>query len=308
MIPYLERTGGVWYARGGMYSLVKAFERLFLELGGAIRTGAEVSRLVVEQQRATGIVVDGQAVPADAVVWNGDVVSLYKHMLNGAMRRRWTERKVNRLHLSMSCFLMYLGVRRQYPQLLHHTIILSERYRGLVEDIFDRKILSDDFSMYLHAPSRTDPTMAPPGCESMYVLVPVPHLGSKVNWLEEAPRLRDRILDHLEVRFGLDGLRQHIEVIEMFTPEDFSRQLNAHMGNAFALEPRLTQSAYFRPHNRSEDVERLYLVGAGTHPGGGVPGVLLSAEATEKCILEDFQMPATARPSPHDLVHTGVLP
>ncbi len=288
MIPYLERKGGVWYARGGMYSLVQAFEHIFRSLGGVVHTNAEVSEILVEHGRAVGVRVNGVAVHADAVVWNGDVSHLYRRVVAPEHRRHWTERRLDRLHQSMSCVLLYLGVRRQYPQLLHHTIILSERYRDLVKDIFDRKVLSEDFSLYLHVPTRTDPTMAPAGCESMYVLAPVPHLGGRVDWSVEAERLKHRILEHLELRVGLEGLRQHLDVCEIFTPNDFATELRAHLGNAFALEPRLMQSAYFRPHNRSEDVQRLYLVGAGTHPGGGVPGVLLSAETTERCILEDY--------------------
>ena len=181
-----------------------------------------------------------------------------------------------------------IGTRRRYPQLKHHTLILSRRYRDLVRDIFDRKILADDFSMYLHVPTQTDASMAPPGCESMYLLIPVPHLGSGIDWAVEGPRFRERVLGFLEEDFGMPDLRKEIEVLEMFTPEDFRGELNAHLGNAFSIEPRLTQSAIFRPHNRSEDVRGLYIVGAGTHPGGGVPGVLLGAEATEKCIVEDL--------------------
>jgi phytoene desaturase len=299
MIPYLERAGGVWYARGGMYSLVQALEQLFLRLGGTIRTQAEVAEVVVRNRRAVGVMANGEFFPADAVVFNGDVVALYKHLIAPEHRRKWNDRALSRLHLSMSCFLLYLGVRRQYPELKHHTLILSERYRDLVEDIFDRKILADDFSMYLHVPTRTDASMAPPGCESMYVLVPVPHLGAAVDWDTEADRMKENVLNHLEHRFGLRDLRRNIEVLEMFTPKDFAAQLNASLGNAFALEPRLTQSAIFRPQNRSEDIERLYLVGAGTHPGGGVPGVLLSAEATEKCVLEDLGEPVRRLPTFH---------
>jgi len=225
---------------------------------------------------------------ADAVVSNGDAPWIYRTLVRPEHRRRWTDGAIDRLHLSMSVFLVYLGTNRQYPQLKHHTLILSKRYRDLVQDIFRRKILPDDFSMYLHVPTRTDPSMAPPGCESMYLLIPVPHLGGGIDWKATAPRLKDRVLDFLEHDFGLTDLRQSIEVLELFTPDDFAGQLNSLQGSAFSIEPRLTQSAYFRPHNRSEDVRRLYLVGAGTHPGGGVPGVLLSAEATEKCILEDF--------------------
>jgi phytoene desaturase len=293
MIPYLEREAGVWFARGGMYSLVQAFEKLFKELGGVIHTNAEVSEILVEDGRAVGVRVFGEVHKADAVVSNGDVPWVYKNLLPAQHRRhRWSDRAIDRLHISMSCFLLYIGVKRQYPQLKHHTLILSERYRELVADIFDRKVLPEDFSMYLHVPTRTDPSMAPPGCESMYVLVPVAHLGGSIDWRSAAKPFRERILGFLENEFGLEELRANIEVLEVFTPEDFRDQLNAHLGNAFSIEPRLTQSALFRPHNRSEEVERLYFVGAGTHPGGGVPGVLLGAEATEKCVVEDLVTPS----------------
>ena len=288
MIPYLERVGGVWFAKGGMYSLVKAFERLFLEIGGTIRTNAEVQEIVVEGGVAKGVRVAGEFHPADGVVSNGDVPWVYKNLIGREHRSTWSDAAVDRLHIAMSCFLLYIGTKKQFPQLLHHTLILSERYRGLIDDIFERKILADDFSMYLHVPTRTDPSMAPPGGESMYLLVPVPHLGGNVDWKSAAGPFREKILDFLEKDFGMEGLRESIEVLETFTPLDFAGQLNAHLGNAFSIEPRLTQSALFRPHNRSEDVKRLYLVGAGTHPGGGVPGVLLSAEATEKCVVEDL--------------------
>lgn len=288
MIPYLEKVGGVWFAKGGMYSLVKAFEKLFLELGGTIRTNAEVQEIVVEGGEAKGVRVDGVVHRVDGVVSNGDVPWVYRNLVKAEHRTRWSDRAIDRLHISMSCFLLYIGTKKQFPQLLHHTLILSERYRGLIADIFDRKVLAEDFSMYLHVPTRTDPSMAPPGGESMYLLVPVPHLGGSVDWKTMAGPFRERILEFLEKDFGLEGFRESIEVLETFTPLDFREELNSHLGNAFSIEPRLTQSALFRPHNRSEDVRRLYLVGAGTHPGGGVPGVLLSAEATEKCIVEDL--------------------
>jgi phytoene desaturase len=294
MIPYLEKTGGVWFAKGGMYSLVEAMERLFLEIGGTIRTNAEVEEIIVRNGRASGVKVKGEITEADGIVCNGDVTMIYRNLIKPEHRTKWTNKRLDRLHTSMSVFLLYIGTNRQWPALKHHTLILSERYKELVRDIFDRKVLADDFSMYLHVPTRTDPTMAPAGCESMYLLVPVPHLGSGIDWTREAEPFKNRIIDFLENSFGMTGLRQSIEVLEMFTPDDFRTQLNSHLGNAFAIEPRLTQSAYFRPHNRSEDIERLYFVGAGTHPGGGVPGVMLSAEATRKCVLEDLGRPADA--------------
>lgn len=291
MIPYLEREGGVWFSKGGMYSLVQSLEKLFLELGGVIQTRSEVQEIVVRDGAATGVRVNGRFVEADAVISNGDVVRTYRNLIAPEYRKRFTNAALDRMHISMSCFLLYIGTKRQYPELKHHTLILSERYKELIADIFDRKVLAEDFSMYLHVPTRTDPTMAPPGCESMYVLVPVPHLGSGIDWKKTAPEFSDRILKFLGDEFGLTAFRESIEVLEVFTPDDFESGLNAWLGNAFSLEPRLAQSAYFRPANRSEDVRGLYLVGAGTHPGGGVPGVLLSAEATEKCVIEDFGTP-----------------
>jgi phytoene desaturase len=290
MIPFLEREGGVWFTRRGMYSVVQALGRVFFELGGQIRTGEEVREIVVEDGRAAGVRTDRGVLRADIVVSNADPGHTYGSLLRGASRKRWTDTRLRATRWSMSCFLLYLGVRRQYPQLEHHTLILAERYRDLLRDIFDRKILPDDFSMYLHVPTRTDPAMAPDGCESMYVLVPVANQRSGIDWDTEAGPLADRVIDFLE-SWGLEGLRESIDVRHVFTPRDFEEQLNATWGNAFAIEPRFTQTAWFRPHNRSEDVKRLYLVGAGTHPGAGVPGVLLSAETTYGCIAEDFGLP-----------------
>ncbi len=290
MIPYLEREGGVWFSRGGMYSVVEALGRLVHELGGVIRTGEEVLEIVVENGRTTGVRTAAGLYPADIVVSNADPGHTYGALVGQEHRTRWTDGRLDRTHWSMSCFLLYLGTRRQYPQLAHHTLVLSERYRELLHDIFERKILPDDFSMYLHVPTRTDPDMAPPGCESMYVLVPVANQASGLDWEEIKDEFASRIVDFLEA-WGLPDLRAQIEVMHSFTPADFERDLNATLGNAFAIEPRITQTAWLRPHNRSEDVEGLYLVGAGTHPGAGVPGVLMSAETTYGCIAEDLGLP-----------------
>jgi phytoene desaturase len=287
MIPYLEREGGVWFAKGGMYSVVEALAALFREMGGEIETGAKVEEILIERGRAWGVRANGGMREADVVVSNADVPTTYGRLIDRRWRRKWTDRALRRLRLTMSCFLLYLGVRRKLPKLAHHTLVLGRSYRSLVSDIMDRKVLTRDFSLYLHAPARTDPTLAPPGRESLYVLVPVPNLEGAIEWGVEADRFQERILERLADFFGLPGFRDDIEVLERFTPLDFETQLLSRAGNAFGIEPRLSQSAYFRPHNRSEDVERLYFVGAGTHPGGGIPGVLLSAEATERCILED---------------------
>jgi phytoene desaturase len=287
MIPYLERLGGVWFSRGGMYSLVEALGRLFRELGGEIVTGCEVDEIMVRGGRAIGVRAGERRWPADVVASNADVGHTYRSLIAPEHRRHWTDRRLDRTRFSMSCFLLYLGTRRTYPQLEHHTLILSERYRELVRDIFDRKVLPDDFSMYVHAPTRTDPSMAPEGCESMYVLIPVANLRAGVDWPAVKESFAERVLAFLEA-WGLEGLREHLEVLHIFTPDDFESELNATDGNAFAVEPRLSQTAYFRPQNRSEDVAGLYLVGAGTHPGAGVPGVVLSAETTFGCVAEDL--------------------
>ena len=288
MIPYLEKTEGVWYSLGGMYSLVEALAAVFQSLGGEILTNQEVVQILVENHRACGVETSEGAFRADAVVSNVDLQHTYGTLLAPEHRRKWTDRRLRRVHYGMSAFLLYLGVRKKYPQLLHHTLILSERYRGLVKDIFDRHILPDDFSMYLHVPSRTEAAMAPPGCESMYVLVPVTNLSGSVDWEVKAEPFAQKVLDFLEHDFGLEGLQEAIEVKEIFSPLDFARQRNSCNGAPWGLEPIFTQTAIFRPQNRSADLKGLYLVGTSTHPGAGVPGVMLTAEATEWVIREDL--------------------
>ncbi len=288
MIPYLEKTEGVWYPRGGMYSLVEALAAVFQSLGGEILTNQEVVQILVDNRRACGVATSGETFRADAVVSNIDLQHTYGSLLAPEHRRKWTDRRLRRVRYGMSAFLLYLGVRKKYPQLLHHTLILSERYRSLVKDIFDRRILPDDFSMYLHVPSRTEAAMAPPGCESMYVLIPVTNLSGNVDWEVTAEPFAQKVLDFLEHDFGLDGLQQAIEVKEIYSPLDFAEQRNSSSGAPWGLEPIFSQTAIFRPQNRSADLKGLYLVGASTHPGAGVPGVMLTAEATEWVIRQDF--------------------
>jgi len=288
-IPFLEKEGGVWFSRGGMYRVVEALERAFVDIGGEVRTHTPALGIDVKNGRVTGVRIEGERLPADLVVSNTDVGHLYGELLPDTGRRRWTRGRVKNVDYSMSCFVLYLGVKKTYPDLAHHTLVLSERYRDLVKDIFRKRILPTDMSMYLHAPTRSDSTMAPPGCESLYALVPVPNLRGNQDWERMRPELTDRVIDVLE-EWGLEDLRANIEVCRSFDPIDFRDRLNSWQGNAFGIEPKLTQTAWFRPHNRSEDFEGLYLVGAGTHPGAGVPGVLLSAEAAYGCIAEDFDL------------------
>jgi phytoene desaturase len=290
MIPYLEKEGGVWFSEGGMYSLVKAFETVFNELGGKIKTNHPVQEIVVENGRTKGVKAKDEFYPADAVVSNADISHTYTNLVKKEFRQKWTDKKIERADHSMSAFLIYLGTKKQYPELLHHTLILSERYKDLINDIFKKKILPDDFSMYLHAPTRTDPAMAPEGSESMYVLIPVTNLAGDVDWDKMREPFTKKVLDYLEHEFGLKDLNQNIEVMETFAPTDFQVQRNSYLGSPWGLEPHLLQTAIFRPHNRSEDVKGLYVTGAGTHPGAGLPGVLLTAEATEKVIKEDLNL------------------
>jgi phytoene desaturase len=290
LIHALEREWGVWFPRGGTGALVQGLVRLFTDLGGRIELNAPVTRIVVEGRRATAVeTADGRRFPADAVGSNADVVHTYEHLLGQLAHGRREARRLKGKRHSMSLFVIYFGLRSAHPQLKHHTVCFGPRYRGLIDEIFKGPRLPQDFSLYLHAPCATDPSLAPPGCGSFYVLSPVPHLGNAdIDWAVEGPRYRDRILAYLEARY-MPNLRQDLVTSRIFTPHDFRDELNAHLGSAFSLEPILTQSAWFRPHNRDDVIANLYIAGAGTHPGAGLPGVIGSAKATAGLILQDLQ-------------------
>ncbi len=281
MISYLEKAGGVWYTLGGMFSLVQAFVKVFHELGGELYTNSEVSEISIKNGEVQGIISNDKFYGADIVVSNADVTKTYSILKS--QDNRYRNVSVSGKY-SMSAFLMFLGVKKKYSQLLHHTIILSHRYKELVTDIFDRQILPDDFSMYVHVPSKTDSSMAPEGCDSIYILVPVANLQAGIDWEEEKVLYGEKILNYLEKNFGMDGLKNNIDYIDYFSPRDFLIQRNSAFGTPWGLEPVLTQTAYFRQHNQSKKIKNLFFVGAGTHPGAGLPGVMLSAEATEKLI------------------------
>lgn len=289
IVPYLERLGGVHFAMGGTYALVEAMERLFKSLGGEVRCGLPVEQILVKDQRATGVrLADGTALQADAIVANSDVATTYLNLLPASTQRPLTRRRLKGYRYSMSCFLLYLGLNRRYEQLKHHTIMMPQDYRGHIQAIFDGSGLPEDLALYLHAPTKTDSSMAPPGGESLYILAPVPNLAHGIDWVSAAPVLRDQIIRFLERQIGLEGLESSICVEQCFTPLDFELQLQSYLGSAFSIEPTLFQSAYLRPHNRSNQIERLYFVGAGTHPGAGIPGVLLSAAITSRLISGDL--------------------
>ena len=288
MIHYLEREWGVWYARGGTGALVQALVRLIEEQGGRFHLNTEVDEILVENRRATGIrLKDGSVHQADHVISNADVPFTYMNMIDARHRSvRNSDLRYKKLtQYSMSLVVIYFGTDRQYrdTELGHHNIILSERYKGLLHDIFKGQTLPEDFSLYLHMPTLTDPSMAPEGHEAFYVLAPVPHLGADIDWAQVGGTYRDAIMNFLEENY-LPDLNQHIVAEEMIDPRHFQDKLNTYLGTGFSIQPTLPQSAWFRPHNRSEDIDNLYFVGAGTHPGAGLPGVVSSATIVDKLV------------------------
>jgi phytoene desaturase len=281
---------------GGTGRLVEGLVRLIEGQGGRVLCGHEVSEISVRDGTACGVgLADGRVVDADIVVSNADSAWTYRHLLPKSARSRWTDRRIERARYSMSLFVWYFGTRGKYPDVQHHTILLGPRYKQLLTDIFERKILADDFSLYLHRPTATDPSLAPEGCDAFYVLSPVPHLQSGTDWNVMAEKYRRAIARELG-NTVLPGLEDQIVSSRMLTPQDFQDRLSSFRGAAFGLEPILTQSAWFRPHNRSEDIDRLYLVGAGTHPGAGLPGVLSSARILDSVV-----------PDPHNLARVNLV-
>ncbi|WP_309398147.1 phytoene desaturase [Cerasicoccus maritimus] len=307
MIHYLEKHWGVHFAMGGTNALVRGLVKLFEDIGGKLILGARAEEIVVENGRVKGVRValgsqeedlaDSTRKPgyrfnktgeeyfeADVVISNGDVANTYRKLVKPEHRRKWTNPRIERMRYAMSLFVIYFGTDRTYEHLPHHSIVLGPRYEGLLGDIFDKRVVAEDFSLYLHAPTRTDPSLAPPGCECFYVLSPVPNLKGGQNWAEIKEEYADRIFASLEKDHLVPDLRKHLKSKLIFTPQDFHDRLDAFQGSAFQTEPLLTQSAWFRPHNKSEDVDGLYFVGAGTHPGAGLPGVISSAKVLDKFI------------------------
>ncbi len=301
LIAFLERRWGVHFPMGGTGSLVRGLVALIEGQGGTVRCNATVEQITVagtgRRRAASGVRLEGgETLAADVVVSNCDSAWTYKHLLAPEQRRRWTDRRIERARYSMSLFVWYFGTDRRYEDVAHHTILLGPRYRELLGDIFDRKRLAEDFSLYLHRPTATDPSLAPDGCDAFYVLSPVPHLQGGTDWRAVAEPYRRAIEQRLEEKL-LPGLGRSIVTSRLLTPQDFQDRLSSFRGAAFGLEPVLTQSAWFRPHNRSEEVDRLYLVGAGTHPGAGLPGVLSSARVLDK-IVPHADVLARANPRP----------
>jgi len=287
LIHKLERDGGVWFARGGTNKLVAGMVALFERLGGTLRLGDPVARIETLGDHATGITTaSGWSGEADAVATNADVMHSYRDLLAGS---RSAQRRVGRLESkrwSPSLFVVHFGIKGAWPGIPHHMILFGPRYRELLADIYDHGVLAEDFSLYLHHPTVTDPSLAPEGHSTFYALAPVPHLGKfPVDWSEIGPILEKRILDEIGARL-IPDIHERIVTKFSYAPSDFAHDLNAHLGSAFSLEPILTQSAFFRVHNRDANIPNLYFVGAGTHPGAGIPGVVMSAKATAKLMLE----------------------
>jgi phytoene desaturase len=258
--------------------------RLIEGQGGTVHCNTPVRRIVVDRGTAIGVELDdGSFLPSDIVISNADSATTYRDLVDARFRRRWTDRKIARARYSMSLFVWYFGTRRQYPDVQHHTIMLGPRYRGLLSEIFHDKTLAEDFSLYLHRPTATDPALAPGGCDAFYVLSPVPHLEAGIDWTLAAEPYRARIARYLEATL-LPDLEGQLVTSRLLTPQDFQDRLSSFRGAAFGLEPVLWQSAWFRPHNKSEDIENLFIVGAGTHPGAGLPGVLSSARILDTVV------------------------
>jgi len=287
LIHKLERDGGVWFAMGGTNKLVAGMVTHFERLGGVLRLNDPVTHIATLGDRATGVTTaSGWSATADMVAVNGDVMHAYRDLLKDSRSAQRTRVRLERKRYSPSLFVVHFGIKGSWPGIPHHMILFGPRYKGLLADIYDHGVLSEDFSLYLHHPTVTDPGMAPEGHSTFYALAPVPHMGKfPVDWDEIGSILEKRILDEVGRRL-IPDIHERIVTKFHYAPNDFAHDLNAHLGSAFSLEPILTQSAWFRVHNRDDQISNLYFVGAGTHPGAGIPGVVGSAKATAALMLE----------------------
>jgi phytoene desaturase len=284
MIAYLERQFGVHCAIGGTGAIVEAMVKLIQSQGGDVSCNTDVAEITVSNGKATGVkLASGVTLKADIVVSNACVAHTYSKLIKAGTNKRWTARKLKSARHSMSLFVWYFGTNKQFSNVPHHTILMGPRYKALIEDIFEHKTLAEDMSLYLHRPTASDASLAPKGCDSFYVLSPVPNQDSKLDWKTLSQTYRNRIAKRLHETMMPD-FEQHIVTERLMTPDDFEHGLLSYKGAAFGLEPVLTQSAWFRPHNKSEDIENLFLVGAGTHPGAGVPGVLSTARVLDAVV------------------------
>lgn len=286
LIVQFEKEWGVHYATGGTGAVVDGLGRLFNDLGGTVHTNVEVKQILVKDRKVTGIeLADGEKIDADIVISNGDVAFTYQNLIPAEYRKKWTDKALAKKKYSMSLFVIYFGTKRRYTdsKLQHHNIIFAEKYKSLLKEIFNGKDVPSDLSLYLHMPTLTDSSIAPEGCESFYVLSLVPNLDANIDWQEIGPQYKNRVLQYLEENY-LPNLRENIIAEHYIDPPHFKNTLNSYKGAGFAMKPTTIQSGFFRPHNRSEEFDNLYFVGAGTHPGAGVPAVLSSGKIAAELI------------------------
>ncbi len=289
LIHKLEKDGGVWWARGGTNQLIAAMIRQFERIGGDVRMGDGVAHITSLGNRVTGVITkSGWSANFDAVASNGDLVHTYRDLLSDNTHARREAARLKRKSYSPSLFVVHFGLKGNWQGIPHHMVLFGPRYKGLMDDIFEHGVLPQDMSIYLHHPTVTDPSMAPEGMSTFYALVPVAHMGKMpLDWNEVGPILEKRVLDEIGRRL-IPDIHDRIVTKFHYAPDDFAADLSAHLGSAFSLEPLLMQSAWFRAHNRDDAIPNLYLVGAGTHPGAGIPGVVGSAKATAKLMIEDL--------------------
>jgi phytoene desaturase len=290
LIHKLEKDGGVWFATGGTNRLVAGMVRQFERIGGTMVVGDAVEEIETRDDRAVAVRTrSGLRLEADAVASNADIVHSYRDLLKGSARGRKEGKRLAKKRFSPSLFVVHFGVRGTFRDVPHHMILFGPRYKGLLDDIYKNGEVAEDFSLYLHHPTATDASMAPDGCSTFYALAPVPHMGkAEIDWEVEGPKFAERILDAVAERLNIPDLKERIVTQFHYAPSDFATDLNAHLGSAFSLEPILLQSAYFRTHNRDDVIGNMYFVGAGTHPGAGIPGVVGSAKATAGLMLGDL--------------------
>ena len=286
LIHFLERKWGVHYAMGGTGKIIKAFEKLMKEEKIKVFKNSEVSQILTEKDKAIGIVVNKKKVLADKIVMNTDPAFTYNYMIKSVRNKKWNKKKVNNMKFSMGLFVIYFGTSKKFSKIAHHTIWMGKRYKGLLKDIFNNEILADDFSLYLHRPTATDKTMAPKNCDSFYVLSPVPNLKCPINWKKYGETYQEKILSALEKTI-LPNLKENLKVCFHMSPTDFKNDYNSLYGSGFSISPIFRQSAWFRFHNKSENFKNLYFVGAGSHPGAGVPGVISSAKVLENILKNE---------------------
>jgi len=286
VVSYMETGLGIWYPKGGMYSLSEALQNLVIDLGGEIITKSPVKEIIVENKTATGVVTKNGKLKADLVIANSDLVYTYKTLLNSSDRPSMPDAKLDSFKQASSALLFYWGVDDKCEGMLHHNVYLCKDFKKNLEEIFHEKVLPRDPSFYTYIPTKTDPSLAPKGKNVFYVLVPVPNLLAKANWEKGIAKIKSQVLKRLKTEFGLD-IENKIKTETVFTPQDFETKFNLYNGSAFGLSHHFFQSGYFRPNNKSKDIKNLYFVGASTYPGGGIPMVTLSAKLVTERILKD---------------------